>query len=133
MATTDTAKLRAITQQDYDEYVAVGRKYIEAHPDYNEQLGERGKQGWDFAAEATAEIVRRKRPDVAHFLAQPENSGLRVKLMSLKGERAVEEIGRIASLIDRIGFGKDYTPNVSDTDAYLQKRRHEIRYGYRRR
>jgi hypothetical protein len=133
MATTDTAKLRAVTQEDYDGFVSVGRKYVEANPGFNERLQEASKQGWDFSAEATAEIIRRKRPDVADFLAQPENSGLRVKVMSLKGERAVEEIGRIASLIDRIGFGRDYTPNVSDTDAYLQKRRHEIRYGYRRR
>ena len=129
----DMDKLRGITQEDYDGFVAAGRKYIEAHPGYNERLGERDKQGWDFSTEATAEIIRRKRPDVADFLAQPENSGLRVKVMSLKGERAIEEIGRIASLIDRIGFSKDYTPEVSDTDAYLQKRRHEIRYGYRRR
>jgi hypothetical protein len=130
---TDLAKLRAITQEDFNGFVAVGQKYIEAHPGYNERQAQAASQGWNFAAETTAEIVRLKRPDVADFLSQPENGELRVKVMSLKGERAVEEIGRIASLIDRIGFGKDYTPNVSDTDSYLEKRREQIRAGKRRR
>src|ERR1700721_276070 len=108
----DLAKLRAVTPQDVETFQTTGRKYVEAHPGFNERLDESARQGWTFSQEATAEIIRRKRPDVADFLSQPENGELRVKVMSLKGERAVEEIGRITSLIDRIGFGKDYTPNV---------------------
>jgi len=61
-------------------------------------------------------------------LAKPENFSLAHRLHGMAAHDQVVEVGRIAEQLKR-----QRTMDDPETDDYLQKRRHEIHYGYRRR
>jgi hypothetical protein len=111
-----------------DNFSEKGKKLVEAHPDVNETLMAAHDKGLTISPEAVAEIVRRGAPEVGYWLAKPENFDVAHRLHGMAPHEQVVEVGRIAEQLNR-----QRTMDDIDTDTYLQKRRHEIRYGYRRR
>jgi hypothetical protein len=109
-------------------FLEKGRKLIERKPDFNDTLMAAHEKGLTISPEAVAEIVRLGTPEVAYYLAKPENFDLAHKLHGMAAHDQVVEVGKIAEQLRRNRTMDDMEP-----DDYLQKRRHELMYGYRRR
>src|SRR5713101_2641493 len=111
-----------------DKFLERGKKLIELHPDVNDTLMAAHEKGLTISPEAVAEIVRLGAPEVGYFLAKPEKFSLAHRLHGMAAHDQVTEVQRIADQLKR-----QRTMDDPETDDYLQKRGHEIRYGYRRR
>lgn len=120
-------------------YQAAGLEFAKEHPDYPETLALAEKRGLNLNANgdtaALREILRmgKRGHALIYYVTRKENFGAAHKLMSLKGQRAIEEVHRLRGLIDRIGFAVEYEPKQRDEDKYLDERRQDIRAGKRRR
>jgi len=115
-----------------------GREFLKTHPDFFDVLNDaeqrlKNVSGPTLPDDAKDEIERLARPDVAYFLALPENQSEAHSLLSLKGGRVREKIRRIASRIDRHGTFKEVDDTPSEVDFYLRERREDFRTGKRRR
>ena len=116
------------------EFVAAGREYLKTHPGFNERLQDAAARGLDLPPAAIEEIKRLGALGckVADRLADPQNEMEACGVMSLKGERAVDKIRRIAA--QEKARGEDFQViEQSPTDAYLTQRRMDLRTGKRRR
>src|SRR6266849_2525926 len=111
-----------------ETFLERGKKLIERKPDFNDKLMAAHERGLTISPEAVAEIVRLGVPEVAYWLAKPENFDVAHKLHGMESHAQVVEVGKIAEQLKRNGTMNDLEP-----DDYLQKRRHELRYSYRRR
>ena|SRR6267378_3621660 len=122
-----------------DQFLIRGREFVAAHPDFHEVLNSAEKRlnpdgtGESLHADGVDEIKKLARPDVAYYLAKPENHTEAHALMGLKGARLRDKLHRIAARLDAARPFADTNIVLSDVDEKLRQRREDIRSGKRRR
>jgi hypothetical protein len=109
------------------QFIEKGKKLIESHSDFNDTLQDAHDYGMTISAPACAEIVRLGAPEVAYWLAKPENFGAAHGLMNMEPHQQVIQIQRYAKQLQESGFAND-----PDTEDYIDTRRQAKREGKRR-
>ncbi len=121
-----------------EQFVTRGREFVKTHPDYFDVLNDaearlKNVSGPTLPEDAADEIKKLARPDIAYYLALPENQPEAQVLLSMKGERARDKIRRLASRLERHGTFRAVTSKPDEVEAYLAQRREDRRTGKRRR
>lgn len=139
-----------VRKEEFDGFLEAGKEFIKRYPDFNETLEGASKRGLNIDNQAMLAIIKLKAPNVAYYLAKQENESLARKFMTLDGVQQVAEVGRIQERLSvkpddfvsnagnpgmRINGNSrsDIGTNPDDVDAYLAKRRADIKAGLRRR
>lgn len=140
-----------VRKEEFDGFLENGKNFISRYPDFNDTLEAAAKRGLQMDNQAMVAIIRLKAPEVAYYLAKPENDAVARKFMQMDGIQQVAEVGRIQERLSvhpndfvsnaghvgpRLVNGNsraDIAPAEMDTDAYLAKRRADIKAGLRRR
>jgi hypothetical protein len=122
---------------DNEQFVIRGREFVKTHPDWTDVLNDaearlKNVSGPTLPEDAADEIKKLARPDIAYYLALPENQPEAQVLLSLKGDRARDRIRRIASRLDRHDTFRTITSKPDEVEAYLAQRREDRRTGKRR-
>jgi hypothetical protein len=127
-----TPEQRAELEQAVKVFQSEGQEFVKRYPELNDLLSKANERGLLMDNAALRKIITSGKRGVrlSLYLAQRENFDAATKLMNMKGKRAEEEVHRLLGWIDRNGFAVEYEPKVSETDAYLQKRKHEKKFGY---
>jgi hypothetical protein len=140
----------AYRKEEFDGFLDNGRKFITRNPDFNETLQKAAERGLTLDNQAMVAIIKLKAPEVAYYLAKPENDAVARRLMTLDGFQQQLEVAKIAerlavnpndfvSSAGRVGIHltggaqTDVRPDAMDTDDYLRKRKQDIKSGLRRR
>lgn len=140
----------AARKQEFDGFLEAGKAFIVRYPDFNDVLQKAAERGLKMDNSAMLAIIRSKAPEVAYYLAKPENDAVARKFMTLDGMSQVMEIGKIAERLavnpndfvssaghvgPRLNGGAraDIQPDNMDVDDYLRKRKQDIKAGVRRR
>lgn len=108
-------------------FMEKGQKYTALRKDYNDVLQDAHDYGLTIPPTGVAEIVRLGAPEVAYWLARPENIEAAHGLMNLTDYQVVIQIQRYKKQLDESGFAND-----PDTEDYLDARRQAKREGKRR-
>lgn len=136
-----------IRQQEFDRFLEAGKNLMVRHPDFNTVLEAAHVRGLTMSEEARTAITRLAVPEVAYWLAKPENDLAARSLMKMDALQQVVEVGRIA---ERLKVSpSDFVSNapepglrltggtaipdvplnqISDTDEYIRRRRQERRH-----
>lgn len=139
-----------VRKEEFDGFLDAGKKFIARYPDFNETLQKADERGLKMDNQAMVAVIKLKAPEVAYYLAKPENEDVARKFMALDGMQQVAEIGRIqerlsahpSDFVSNAGnpgrrlTGDARTENrfdADDVDAYLRQRRADIKAGIRRR
>lgn len=109
------------------KFLEKGQQLIGGHPDFNETLQKADDYGLTISPAAVAEIVRLGVPEVAYFLAKPENFEAAHSLMNLDSDKQVVEVRRLSKQLEESGFARD-----PDTEDWIDARRQARREGKRR-
>lgn len=159
VATTTTAMVDApaidpvaatYRKEEFDGFLETGRKFITRNPDFNDVMNKAAERGLTLDNQAMVAIIKLKAPEVAYYLAKPENDAVARRLMTLDGFQQQLEVARIAERLavnpndfvssaghvgPRLvgGAQTDIRPESMDTDDYLRKRKQDIKSGIRRR
>lgn len=140
----------AARKQEFDGFLEAGKAFVVRYPDFNDVLQKAAERGLKMDNSAMLAIIRSKAPEVAYYLAKPENDAVARKFMTLDGMSQVMEIGKIAERLavnpndfvssaghvgPRLNGGAraDIQPDNMDVDDYLRKRKQDIKAGVRRR
>ncbi|MFI5095173.1 MAG: hypothetical protein ACHQIK_17185 [Candidatus Acidiferrales bacterium] len=136
-------------QQEFDGFLESGQKFISRNPDFHETLEKAAKRGLRLDNGAMLTIIRLKAPEVAYYLARPENDSASRRFMQLTPFDQSLEVARLAERLavnpsdfvsnaghpgTRLNGGArtDVRPDEMSTDDYLRRRDEEIRTGQRR-
>lgn len=135
---------------ELDGFIQAGQEFIKRNPDFNDALNAAAQRGLTLDTQAQRAIIKLQAPEVAYFLAQPQNEPVARRLMALDGMSQVIEIGKLAERLQvkptdfvssagnpgtRLTGGVSRAtipPSELDTDSYLQQRRNDIKAGLRR-
>lgn len=109
------------------QFIEKGKKLIEAHSDFNDTLQDADSYGLTISTAAVAEIVRLGAPEIAYWLAKPENFEAAHGLMNMEPDQQVIQVQRYAKQLAESGFARD-----GDTEDYIDARRRAKREGKRR-
>lgn len=109
------------------KFLEKGQKLIGSHSDFNDALQEADRYGLTISAAAVAEIVRLGVPEVAYWLAKPENIEGAMRLMNMDCDQQVVEVKRLSKQLEESGFARD-----PDTEDWIDQRRQAKREGRRR-
>jgi hypothetical protein len=137
-------------KEEFDGFLENGKKFMTSHPDFNETLQKASERGLNLDNQAMVAIIKLKAPEIAYYLAKPENEDVARKFMQLDGFTQAVEVGRIAErlavnpndFVSSAGSpGRRLTgdartsvnPDQMDVDTYLRQRRADIKAGLRRR
>lgn len=148
-APPDPAVLAA-RKEEFDGFLEAGKEFIKTHADFNDVLQKASERGLTLDNSAMAKIVQLKAPAVGYYLARPENEALAKQVMKMRPMDQVDEIVRIherlkvnpADFVSSAGnpgmrlngnSRADVGTSPDDVDAYLAKRRADIKAGLRRR
>lgn len=140
----------AYRKEEFDGFLDNGRKFITRNPDFNEVMNKAAERGLTLDNQAMVAIIKLKAPEVAYYLAKPENDAVARKLMTLDGFQQQLEVARIAERLavnpndfvsnaghvgPRLvgGAQTDIRSDQMETDDYLRKRKQDIKSGLRRR
>jgi hypothetical protein len=93
-------------------FLEKGQKFIGLRKDFNDTLQDADDYGLTISPAAVAEIVRLGAPEVAYWLAKPEN---------------FEAAHGLMNMLEESGFARD-----SDTEDWIDKRKQAKREGKRR-
>lgn len=136
---------------EFDHFQEVGTEFIKKNPDFNEVLNKAHKRGLTLHNRAQFRIIKRAIPQVAYYLARPENEAEARSLMKMDEFDQELEVVRIAERLAarpedfvssapppgrRLNGGgalTDIRPEEMDTDEYLRRRAEEFKNGIRRR
>jgi hypothetical protein len=140
-----------VRKEEFDKFLERGKKFMEVHPDFNETLQQAAIRGLTISEQARTAITRLAVPEVAYWLAKPENDLAARALMGMDDMQQVVEVGRIAERLsvspsDFVSnapapgirlTGSQVRPDlplnqITDTDEYIRRRRQEKRNGRRR-
>jgi hypothetical protein len=114
------------TQREYAGFIVKATELAKVHGDFPSKLRTINEnEGFDAAPTFSAEVIRRQRPDVALWLTTTEGREDLHALHNVKDDpgRTKTELDRIEQKLDRHGFALAYETPVSDTDAYIAKRK----------
>ncbi len=134
-----------VRKEEFDRFLEKGKTFMVSHPDFNETLQAAAVRGLTISEQARIAITRKAVPEVAYWLAKPENDLAARTLMGMDELEQVIEVGKIA---ERLSVSpSDFvsnapTPGVRltggntrstipvtqmDTDDYIRMRRQERR------
>ena len=141
-----------IKKEEFDRFLEKGKAFIVGHPDFNTTLEAAHVRGLTMSESARTAITRMAAPEVAYWLAKPENDLAARTLMGMDELQQVVEVGRIAERLavspsDFVSQapapGLRLTGNnirtqvqlnqVTDTDEYIRLRRQQRRESRGRR
>jgi len=140
-----TPQVLQVRQEEFDKFLERGKQFIAGHPDFNTKLEAAHVRGLTLSEQARVAITRLAAPEVAYWLASPENDLAARQLMRLDEGMQVVEIGRIAERLavspadfvsnapapgTRInGNARNELPlsQIQDTDEYIRRRKEERR------
>lgn len=143
---TQTAQAKT----EYDHFLEVGTEFIKKNPDFNETLEAAAKRGLTLHNRAQWRIIKRAIPQVAYYLARPENEIEARNLMKMDEFDQELEVVRIAERLaakpgdfvssapppGRRLNGSTVTdvtdPSQMTPDEYLRWRREQFKSGARR-
>jgi hypothetical protein len=97
-------------------FEAKSKRLLAVHPDAAQTLNAATNDGLTLSPEAVHEITRLGAPEVAYFLARPENREYALKMHGMKPHAQVVEVGKIAKDLAESGQGFD-----PETDSYLKE------------
>lgn len=140
-----------VRKEEFDKFLERGKKFMEVHPDFNETLTQAAIRGLTMSEQARTAITRLAVPEVAYWLAKPENDLAARALMGMDDLQQVVEVGRISERLSvnasdfvsnapapgiRLS-GSQVRPDlplnqITDTDEYIRRRRQERKNGRRR-
>jgi hypothetical protein len=138
-------------KEEFDGFLEKGKAFMVQYPDFNETLQKASERGLTMDNQAMVAIIRLKAPEVAYYLAKPENETTARKFMQMDGIQQVAEVGRIQERLavhpndfvsnagrpgQRLNGNSAVDtrrPDEMDVDEYLKKRRADIKAGLRRR
>lgn len=89
-------QIAKIRKEEFDNFLEKGRRFVAGHPDFNETLEAAHVRGLTMSEAARTAITRLAVPEVAYWLAKPENDLAARKLMEMDDLQQVVEVGRIA-------------------------------------
>lgn len=137
-----------IRKEEFDRFLEKGKRFVAGHPDFNETLEAAHVRGLTMSEAARTAITRLAVPEVAYWLAKPENDLAARSLMQMDDLQQVVEVGRIA---ERLKVSpSDFVSNapqpglrlsgsasaietplneLTDTDEYIRRRKMERRNG----
>lgn len=143
----EAARIAQIRKEEFDNFLEVGKRFIASHPDFNTTLEAAHVRGLTMSEAARREITRKAAPNVAYWLAKPENDLIARKFMQMDEMDQLVEVGRI---IERLAVSPtDFVSNapapgpklaggyvaevplnqIQDTDEYIRRRKQERRAG----
>jgi hypothetical protein len=140
-----------VRQDEFDKFLERGKAYIVSHPDFNTTLEAAHVRGLTMSEAARTAITRMAVPEVAYWLAKPENDLAARNLMKMDDLQQVVEVGKIAERLavkpsdfvssapaPGLRIAGNVQPNVplneiTDTDEYIRQRRQLKRAGMRGR
>jgi hypothetical protein len=85
-----------VRKEEFDKFLEKGRAFIVGHPDFNTILEAAHVRGLTLSENARIAITRLAVPEVAYWLAKPENDLAARALMGMDDLQQVVEVGRIA-------------------------------------
>jgi hypothetical protein len=140
----------ALRKEEFDKFLEAGKKLIVRFPDFNETLNAAHIRGLTMSEQARIAITKLAAPEVAYWLAKPENDLAARNFMKLDDFQQVIEVGKIAERLtvkpsDFISNAPPPGPRlngttrsdvplneITDTDEYIRQRRQAKRAGIRR-
>jgi hypothetical protein len=144
------AQVSQIKKEEFDRFLESGKRFVVGHPDFNTILEAAHVRGLTMSESARVAITRLAAPEVAYWLARPENDLAARSLMNMDELQQVVEVGRIAERLavkpsDFVSSaptpglrlsGANVTMElplnqINDTDEYIRRRRQERRTGRR--
>lgn len=138
-----------VRQEEFDKFLERGKAFVAGHPDFNTVLEAAHVRGLTISEQARVAITRLAAPEVAYWLAKPENDLAARQLMRLDEGMQVVEVGRIAERLSvspadfvsnapapgtRInGNSRNEVPlsQITDTDEYIRQRKLQRKAGRR--
>lgn len=85
-----------IRKEEFDKFLENGKRFIAGHADFNTTLEAAHIRGLTMTEGARVAITRLAAPEVAYWLAKPENDMAARRFMGLDEMQQVVEVGRIA-------------------------------------
>jgi hypothetical protein len=85
-----------VRKEEFDKFLEKGKAFIVGHPDFNTILEAAHVRGLTLSENARIAITRLAVPEVAYWLAKPENDLAARALMGMDDLQQVVEVGRIA-------------------------------------
>jgi hypothetical protein len=141
-----------IKKEEFDRFLEKGKSFMAGHPDFNTTLEAAHVRGLTMSESARTAITRMAAPEVAYWLAKPENDLAARSLMAMDDLQQVVEVGRIAERLAVLPSdfvsqapapglrltGNNIRPQVqlnqvTDTDEYIRLRRQQRRESRGRR
>lgn len=141
-------KTLEVRKEEFDRFLERGKTFVAGHPDFNATLEAAHIRGLTMSEQARVAITRLAAPEVAYWLAKPENDMAARKLMEMDAGMQTVEIGKIA---ERLAVKpSDFVSNapqpgtrltggnarpalalneITDTDEYIRARKAERRNG----
>lgn len=144
----EAVQVSQVRKEEFDRFLEKGKRFVAGHPDFNETLEAAHIRGLTMSEAARTAITRLAVPEVAYWLAKPENDLAARSLMQMDELQQVVEVGRIA---ERLKVSpSDFVSNapqpgirltgsaaaietplneLTDTDEYIRRRKMERRNG----
>jgi hypothetical protein len=135
-----------VQKEEFDRFLEAGKQFITGHSDFNTVLEGAHVRGLTMSEAARIEITRKAAPQVAYWLAKPENDMAARAFMQMDDMGQLVEIGRImerlsASPSDFVSqapapglrltgsSARAEVPlnQITDTDEYIRLRRQQRR------
>jgi hypothetical protein len=135
------ALVDTLRKEEFDKFLEKGKSFIAGHPDFNTTLEAAHVRGLTMSEAGRVAITRLAAPEVAYWLAKPENDLAARNFMKLDDFQQVIEIGKIAERlavkpsdfvssapspgIRLTGNARNDVPlnEITDTDEYIRQRR----------
>jgi hypothetical protein len=142
--------INGLRKEEFDKFLEKGKAFVVGHPDFNATLEAAHVRGLTMSERGRVAITRLAAPEVAYWLAKPENDLAARTFMKLDDEMQAIEIGKIAERlavrpsdfvssapapgIRLTGTTNNTVPlnEVTDTDEYIRLRKQAKRAGARR-
>lgn len=142
----EPVRINQVQKEEFDRFLENGKRFIAGHSDFNIILEAAHVRGLTMSEAARTAITRLAAPEVAYWLARPENDLAARSLMNMDDLQQVVEIGRIA---ERLAVRpSDFVSNapppgarlngssvrqepvlseITDTDEYIRLRKQQRR------
>lgn len=137
-------------KEEFDKFLERGKVFVTSHPDFNMTLEAAHVRGLTMSEQARVAITRLAAPEVAYWLAKPENDLAARQFMKMDDFQQVIEVGKIAerltvrasdfvsgapapsSRLNGTTRADVQLDQVTDTDEWIRLRKQAKKTGIRR-
>jgi hypothetical protein len=85
-----------VRKQEFDTFLEKGKRFVAGHPDFHEVMGQAAARGLSLSEAGRIAITSQAVPEVAYWLARPENDATARSIMQMDDFGQVVAISRIA-------------------------------------